>query len=346
MNMSQNWMRHFELQLIDSDDTIIDLGGFKATFKINWFDISTATRTGIFKIYNLSSNTINKISAGEFTKIRLIVGYDGLAPVVDASQVGVARKVNPADVGQLDGRNYGQLFDGEIRYTLTGKDSPVDSYLLIQAADSDRAFVTTMTHQTLAAGWTAETMFNALMKDFEANGVTRGRTPRFPSTVYSRGRVLHGMTRDLMDNVAVMCQATWMFVDNQVHMLGKDEVMHETVMLNSATGLIGMPQQTIDQGINVRCLINPNIRVNGLIQLNEKSIYQTELSNNAEAAQAQKANKSGEIIKPGRLDADGIYIIKGIMYSGDTKGQAWYMDMSCQSYQAWKQQSQEKNKQT
>lgn len=90
--------------------------------------------------------------------------------------VGVARTVNPDEVGQMDGRNYGLIFDGEIRYTITGKDNPVDSFVLIQAADSDRAFATSITAQTLAAGYTVSDVNAVLMKDFNANGATEGNT--------------------------------------------------------------------------------------------------------------------------------------------------------------------------
>lgn len=338
--MSQNWMRHFELRLTDKNNNDIELGGLKVTFKINWFNVSTSTRSGVFKIYNLSRNTSNKILNGEFTKIRVIAGYDGIAPAVDASQVGIARSVDPMAVGQSDGRNYGQLFSGEIRYTLTGKDNPTDSYILIQAADSDRAFVTSTSRQTLAAGWTAATQFDALMKDFEANGVTRGRTIRFPPTVHSRGCVLHGLTRELMDNLAEKCHATWMLVDNQLHMMDKHDYVHEPVILNSATGLIGMPQQTIGNGINARCLINPNIQVNGLIDLNQASVYQSTLAKGVEDAKFSPDNKGNDpgniIVKSKSIDADGRYLVQGIMYSGNTRGQEWYMDLACQSFTASK----------
>lgn len=46
------------------------------------------------------------------------------------------------------------------------------------------------------------------MKDFNAKGATEGNTPAMPATVYPRGRVLFGMTRHLMDNVADRCGLT------------------------------------------------------------------------------------------------------------------------------------------
>lgn len=339
--MSQNWMRHFELQLVDDKGNGIELSDFKVTFNIDWFNISTTTRTGIIKIYNLSADTTNRIIGGkEFSTLRIIVGYDGIAETVDASQVGLAREVDASTVGQSDGRNYGLLFSGDIRYSITGKDNPTDSYVLIQAADTDMAFVTTMTSKTLAAGYTVEDMYNALMMDFNANGVTQGRTPAFPTTVYPRGRVLMGMTRDLMNNVARQCNATWLFENGQLHMLSKDEYMHDAIVLNSNTGLVGMPQQTIGNGVNVRCLINPNIKVNGLIELDQASVFRTSLGNNEIAMAGGSITDqntdgnitlSGTTAQPASIATDGVYIVRGIMYTGDTRGQAWYMDLMCEA---------------
>ncbi|EEJ8062905.1 hypothetical protein GTM03_003796 [Salmonella enterica] len=259
--MSQNWMRHFELQLVDENGQGIELSDFKVTFTIDWFNISSASRVGTFKIYNLS-------------------------------------------------------------------------------ADTDLAFATSITSQTLAAGYTTEDMFRLLMKDFEAKGATVGRTPVFPPTVFPRGRALFGMTRHLMDNVAAQCGATWQFVDGQLNMLPEGEYMHDAIVLNSATGLIGMPQQTIGNGVNVRALINPNIRVNGLIQLDQASVFRTALSNNDIAmagGQITDQNTDGNITlsgttaQPASIATDGVYVVKGIMYTGDTRGQAWYMDMMCEA---------------
>lgn len=232
------------------------------------------------------------------------------------------------------------MFDGEIRYTITGKDNPVDSFVLIQAADSDLAFTTSITTQTLAAGYTVADVNRALMRDFNAKGVVEGQTPDMPTTVYPRGRVLFGMTRNLMDNVASQCKADWMLVDGKREMVARGDFTHEAIVLNSATGLIGMPQQTIGSGVNVRCLINPNIRVNGLIELDQKSVYRTVLGNNDVAmtrGRITDQNNNGNITvegttaQPASIATDGVYIVRGIMYTGDTRGQAWYMDMMCEA---------------
>lgn len=49
-----------------------------------------------------------------------------------------------------------------------------------------------------------------------------------------------------------------------VHIVPDDKYIQEAIVLNANTGLIGMPQQTMGAGVNVRCLINPNIKLGGL----------------------------------------------------------------------------------
>ncbi|EIY8449045.1 hypothetical protein MNQ84_004706, partial [Salmonella enterica] len=39
----------------------------------------------------------------------------------------------------------------------------------------------------------------------------------------------------------------------------------------------------------------------------------------------------GTTAQPASIATDGVYVVKGIMYTGDTRGQAWYMDMMCEA---------------
>ncbi|HAY4738285.1 TPA: hypothetical protein ACP604_001420 [Escherichia coli] len=335
--MSLNWMRHFELQLLDQNGQGISLSDFKVTFQIEWAD-TRWPRVANVKIYNLSTDTTNKILGQEFAKVRIIAGYDGIAPDVDASQVGVAREISPDQIGQVNGQNYGLIFDGDIRFTVTGKDNITDSWVLIQAISNHEAFLYATTITTLAAGYTVADLHRATMQDFNAFGVTQGITGDFPDTVFPRGRAIYSSTRNVMDNIAAQCKATWQLVDGQVQMVPEDKYIHEAIVLNANTGLIGMPQQTMGGGVNVRCLINPNIRINGLIQLDQASVYRAVLGN-SEIAQSpgriteteENGNRvlTGTTSQAASIATDGVYIVKAIDYTGDTRGQAWYMDLMC-----------------
>ena len=91
-------------------------------------------------------------------------------------------------------------------------------------------------------------------------------------------------------------------------------------------------------GVNVRCLINPNIRINGLIQLDQASVYRASLGNNEIAQSAGRISETeengnrvltGTPSQAASVATDGVYIVKAIDYTGDTRGQAWYMDLMC-----------------
>ncbi|MBC4760843.1 hypothetical protein H8L42_27825, partial [Klebsiella pneumoniae] len=118
--MSQNWMRHFELQLIDDKGDGISLSDFKVTFNIQKMPATIFNGfVGNFKIYNLSPETQNRIMGKEFTRVRAIAGYNGTA---DSS-------------GNYPDKNVGIIFNGDIRFTVTGKDNVTDSWVLIQCID-------------------------------------------------------------------------------------------------------------------------------------------------------------------------------------------------------------------
>jgi hypothetical protein len=342
MSKTVNWMRHFELQLLDKDGKGIVLSDFKVVFDIQ----KTSPRgfagfVGDFRIYNLSQNTQNRIMGDEFSKIRVIAGYDGLQRTVDESEVGVVREINPETVGQQNGANYGLIFSGDIRFTVTGKDNVTDSWILLQCIDGWEGHLEAMTHVTLAAGWTWPEMLRQAMKDYAPYGITPGIIPELPKTVFPRGATVFKSTSDVVSDVAQVCNGYWWYENGQVNMRREGTYLYEVtqeVILNANTGLIGMPQQTIGNGVNVRCLINPNIRLGGLIRLDQASVYRTALSadeigNTSGRISEQDINGnrtvSGTISQPASINTDGDYIVGRIDYHGDTRGNPWYMDLIC-----------------
>lgn len=335
--MSFNWMRYFELQLLDQQGEGISLSDFKVTFSIQWAD-TRWPRVAKIKIYNLASVTTNKILSQEFAKIRIIAGYDGIAPAVDASQSGIVRKISPEQSGQVEGKNFGLIFEGDIRFTVTGKDNITDSWTLIQALGDHEAFLYATTVTTLAGGYTLADMYRAVIRDFYRFGVTQGITSDMPTTEFPRGRAIYASSRNVMDNIAARCKSTWQLVDGQLQMVAEDKYIHPAIVLSADTGLIGRPQQTMSGGVNVRCLINPNIRINGLIQLDQASVYRA-IPDNSEIARSstriteteENGNRvlKGTTLPVGSIATDGVYIVKSIDYTGDTRGQAWYMDLMC-----------------
>lgn len=351
--MSQNWMRHFELQILSESGEGISLSDFKVTFRIEWTD-TRWPRVAMVKIYNLSKDTCSRILGKEFAKIKIIAGYDGMPVenVVDSSELYKPKEIDPSQVGQTNGTNYGEIFSGEIRFTVTGRDNPTDTCVLIQAIDGHQAFMNASVTTTLAAGYTVADVHSVLMDSWNPFGLKKGITADAPPTVFPRGKVIYHASRDVMDNVAAQCGATWQLVAGQVQMVATDKYIQDVIVLNSDTGLIGMPQQTMGGGLNVRCLINPNIQINGLIQIDQASVYRASLNNqdlySGRYSESRDANgnlvvtgkvrdESGKLIdappvsQPSSVAADGVYIVYSIDYTGDTRGQPWYMDIMCRA---------------
>lgn len=143
-----------------------------------------------------------------------------------------------------------------------------------------------------------------------------------------------------MNHIAGQCNAYWWYENNQVNIVPEDNYIGVATVLNANTGLIGMPQQTMGAGVNVRCLINPNIKLGGLIRLDQASVYRTSLSNDQIAqspARLDESESDGNLYvnglpgmsQPASINTDGDYIVGSIDYTGDTRGQAWYMDLLC-----------------
>lgn len=325
--MSLNWMRHFELQLLDDKGNGISLTDLKVTFSIQKMPATIFNGfVGDFKIYNLSTATQNRIMAQEFSRIQVIAGYDG----------------NPDDAGNYPDRNVGLIFNGDIRFTVAGKDNITDSWVLVQCIDSWQGHLYAGVRTTVAAGWKYKDLFEAGMQSYQPYGISAGSVPDFPDTVFPRGRVLVGNTSDLMYSIAGKCDANWWLENNQVNIVPESKYIDEVVVLNANTGLIGMPQQTMGAGVNVRCLINPKIKLGGLIRLDQASVYRTALSVDQVAGKQgaggmlKESATDGNLYvngvagsQPGAINTDGDYTVGSIDYTGDTRGKNWYMDLLC-----------------
>ncbi|CAI1548269.1 Uncharacterised protein [Serratia liquefaciens] len=296
--MTINWMRKCSLIVANDAGEGLELSDLKINFNISRPDISYPA-TGMFKIYNLSRNTASRIRQNEFTQIKFIAGYQD---------------------------NFGLIFSGQTQYSYGGRENPTDTYSVIQAADSDQAHNFAVMNTTLAAGYTQQDVHAALMKPIGVYDIVAGAVPEFATTKAPRGKPMFGMHRDEVSNLAAQCKATWRYENGRLQMVPENAYLAEAIVLNAQTGLIGMPEQTINGGINVKCLINPNIQLDTLIRLDNKSINLVGLSNQ-EIATGSTAGAS--LQQPAVLDMDGDYIVKNIAYYGDTRGNAWYQDMIC-----------------
>jgi hypothetical protein len=135
---------------------------------------------------------------------------------------------------------------------------------------------------------------------------------------YPRGQALFGPVRQYMRDLAFTTGSTWSMNNNIIEMVPINGSVpgKGPWQVNVSTGMIDMPVQTLD-GIVVRILINPNVKVNSVIQLNNDDI-QTATLNFNNSGQLQN-NKLPE------LSPTGMYRVLQIQYDFDTREQEFYL---------------------
>ena len=221
--------------------------------------------------------------------------------------------------------NSGLLFQGDLRQAMYGRENPTDTMTTIQAADGGQARNYATVSKTLPPGSTpkdhVDTAITAL-KQFGVNLGFVGPKVDLSKPVYPRAVTLMGMAYKTLQDVARSKGATVSTQNCSVHIATPDDALPGAAFeLNSQTGLIGMPT-AMTGGIYFRTLINPQMKVHGLVHIDQSLIQGMflELSPNGQPIQS---------IQQPNIAADGIYKIFKIDVEADTRGLPWYQDCGC-----------------
>ena len=306
--MTVQYLRKASLIVGDNsgkDGSALDLSALRFSFAVRRGDIETPNSADI-RVYNLSDATAKKIMqllpTPEFTRVVLQAGYDG---------------------------NFGVIFDGTIKQIRHGRESQTDTYLDISAADGDSAYNFAVSAVSLAAGSKPADHIAAILQDMAKKGVSQGYSPDLPGNPLPRGKVIYGMSRDALRGVARNTSSAWSIQDGKVDFIPLTSYKPgEVAVINSTTGMIGLPEQT-QNGIRIKTLLNPNLKIGQAVQINNASVqqyrYNLALKQTAQNLMAQNVLKT---------DADGVYYVMVANHSGDTRGNDWYTDLICLSIDA------------
>lgn len=253
-----------------------------------------------------------------------IIAIYNLAPSTAHSIFGAVGKTATFAAGYQGG--IGQIFSGEIIKVNLGKDNATDTTTTIFAKAGDSAHNTGVVNTTLKAGSTGMDVYKALIKAMP--GMKEGRIPTdaLQQIMYPRSVTMFGMAKHFMRNLAQSVGGTFHYdaLNPQVHITQKsDKGTGSPIIINSDTGMIGLPTQNTD-GINVRCLLNPQIQVNSVIHIDEKSIQKI-----TPDLTIQGEPKNQSPIFQGGLDADGLYRVVYLEQIGDSRGDPWFCECNC-----------------
>lgn len=306
MSTGAQFGRVYSLILANHSSQAIDLSSLRFTFQITANDVETPN-TAIIKVYNLSDNTASQ-AIKEFDTVVLQAGYQN--------------------------GNIGVIFKGTIKQFWRGRERNVDSFLEIDAVDGDLGYNFGVVN-TSEAGATPEQQLNTyaqamgLPVDKNAAAALSGNGG---VVLNPRGKAAFGLARLYMRRLMTTYNCRWSIQNGVVTVIPNDGFLPgEATVINSKTGMIGVPTVT-DDGIHVQVLLNPSIQVGRAVRLNNRDIT------NVSAVHSIASNivtSFPSFTSPpqafAKTSEDGIYRVLVVEHEGDTRGQAWYSHLTCLS---------------
>lgn len=297
--MSDQYLRKASLVVI-AGEKALDLSELRFIFETKNADSQSPDNCSI-RVYNLSDETSNKVQK-EFTRVVLSAGYQN----------------GP----------YGIIFDGTIKQFRRGRESATDDYLDILAADGDIGYNFGVVSNSLPAGSTPRQRVDAAIAAMPQ--MSAGSIMDFTGGILPRGKVQFGMARDFLRRESESQGGSWSVQSGKIQIVPLEGYLPgDAVQLNSLTGMIGVPEQT-DEGVKVTCLLNPKIRIGGLVQINNKDINKT-IQANPDAAPIPFNQWTG-IQLLAKITTDGYYRVYACEHTGDTRGAPWYSTLICLAF--------------
>lgn len=273
----------------------IELSALRTVFHVRRGDFQNPNTADV-RVYNVADITSNSIVSNQ--QIILQAGYKG---------------------------NYGLIFQGTIKQVRRGRDDQKDTYLDITAADGDEAYNYSTTAFSMAAGTRPENILQAFIANMTIEGISPGYMPQLNQNGSIRGRVHFGMTRDEMRLFAEQNGCSWSIQDKQAVLIPKlSYIPGDVPVIAVDSGLIGVPEQT-DQGIQMRVLLNPRMKIGQPVKLDNKSAI-NRYRYGTDALTSANVTGLAESIK---VNAEGLYYVMIAEHSGDTRGEEWYTDLIC-----------------
>jgi hypothetical protein len=305
----QQFGRVATLLLFNQTGEGIDLSELRFHFEISASDVETPN-TATIRVYNLAATTID-LAIQEYTNVVISAGYEG---------------------------NTAEIFKGTVKQYRRGKEHNVDSFLDIYAADSDTAYNFGLVSTSLQAGNSPaqraaqlvsgmQASANAAQTSVDATAAQGGISLDPAATQYlngtggilPRGKVMFGLARSYMRDLAVTAKARWSIQNGVVVLIPLSSYIQDNpIVLNSATGLIGVPEAT-EQGIVLECLLNPLIRIGRPVRLNNADITSTTIKQ-----QFFPGYTDFNLIASVDSSTDGLYRPVVVEHSGDTRDTPWY----------------------
>jgi hypothetical protein len=317
------WIRKWKLSLgpkssipadgkadVNAPLTAVDLSDLDFIFNVQSSTQPHPPSTAYIRIYNLTPKVLVQLK--ELVSVWLEAGYR-----------------EPAT-------QYGRIFSGQIVYYRYGQDTnAVDTFVDIHAFQDELPTDWAIINTVLPAGHTKRDVLQAVA---DAMGVKLGQVADLGDEQSPRARTLYGMARDVLRDIKETAGAqTFLGKDGKLNVLGKGEplTMQNVIVpvLNSKTGLVGMPSVTIGKGVDIKSLLNPAIIPGGQVRINQADVAQIVP---VDTSRFQKLGFDVETHKL-NIQADGYYRVVTVNHSGESRGNNWFTNAITESFDPMEQ---------
>jgi hypothetical protein len=257
-----------------------------------------------FLIYNLADDTESRIK-GEFDEVQCNAGYQREARLVFAGNLVRPRRYREGN----------------------------DQITQLIAGDGDGDYYGTVINTVLAAGTTDSDVLNHIVSQFKSTKLGNAAAVAANKGKRSRAKVMNGMARDYLHQIAAAAECDWSIQNGVLHFIPFEGTLPgEAIVIRADTGMLKAPEVT-DKGIKAWCLLNPAIKIGGVVQLDNNDLKEELRTITEQAAGAKKPGKKVTKKKhgPARMDPDGLYKVISLTHKGDTLGKEWHTESLCVS---------------
>jgi len=276
--------RKYRVLISNNGDTALDVSRLRCTFNIVKTVLMQPNYCEVV-IYNLNAETENAIIK-EGMRILVEAGYEG--------------------------EQYGGIFDGDLLQPIREKEDGTTFKLTLSSLDGDKFLQFGFSNFSILRGQSMRDMVYDLTQNTEISTGLGSISEDLNTSQLTRGKVVFGLAKNVLRQVAQTNSATFYMEDGKVNIIKATDIQEDRVIeLSPTTGLIGTPSQ-YEYGVIAKCLLNPRIKLNSLIHIDNSLI------------RARKA-ENGEVLRS--LDDDGLYRVIKITHIGDTRGNDWYTEV-------------------
>ena len=203
-------------------------------------------------IYNLSAETENAITMNA-TRVTVEAGYEG--------------------------SQFGLIFDGDILQTIRDKPDQATYELTIIALDGDKTVNFDVANYSVLRGQTSRTLVDHIVNNAQYPIALGSISQSLDnSSTLTRGKVFFGKSSDYLRQIAQSNNSQYYTKNGEINIVNMSELPDGTIFdLSVASGLLGTPQQT-DYGVSGQCLLNPAIKINTLIHIDNSLVRAKQIS--------------------------------------------------------------------